>query len=338
MKIKLATLSIIVTFISILSCKNEAQKTEIDNSILTDTITKEDTIQNNPSANFTFDIDNYEISTSDWGEFPFFELPEGTKYLNPPKIKNFDVLYIPINGNLVPMEGKVFRAYVKSENGNNDFSYTYFTKSMNDFIISSGGHLVSDAEITKEAYEANKSDMIYLGEDASIGYAGQKVKTYLIRRMDASPIYIVITGDNNSAYLNILEIKEFEQTIKPTSASQIEKDLTNNGKSILNINFDTNKATLKSDGKSAVHEITLALKNNPALKISINGHTDNAGIESNNMQLSKNRALTVYNEVVSQGISKDRLQHFGFGSQKPIAENTSEEGKAKNRRVELIKI
>ena len=80
------------------------------------------------------------------------------------------------------------------------------------------------------------------------------------------------------------------------------------------------------------------LQANPALQLAVEGHTDNAGTPAHNQQLSEARAQSVVASLTQAGIAASRLQAAGFGQTKPLAENTTEAGKAKNRRVELVKM
>jgi outer membrane protein OmpA-like peptidoglycan-associated protein len=77
------------------------------------------------------------------------------------------------------------------------------------------------------------------------------------------------------------------------------------------------------------------LKDNPTVRIEISGHTDNVGKPSDNMALSNNRAKAVVSYLISKGITAQRLAAKGYGETKPVADNKTEEGKAKNRRTEL---
>ena len=113
--------------------------------------------------------------------------------------------------------------------------------------------------------------------------------------------------------------------------------LNKNGFATLYINFDTGKHDLKSDGQATVKEIVTMLKSAPALNISIEGHTDNVGQPQANKLLSENRAKSVMSAVNAGGIDAKRLSASGFGQERPIADNRSEDGRAKNRRVELVK-
>src|SRR5690606_19880358 len=143
---------------------------------------------------------------------------------------------------------------------------------------------------------------------------------------------------NAGGKLNVLQEEALAQTITKVTSEVIANDLLKIGKSILHINFDTDKATLKPDGLETVIEISKVLKNNPELKIAINGYTDNSGNKEHNQKLSENRALSVKNEIAKAGIPSDRLTSNGYGQESPLADNNTHEGKTQNRRVELVKL
>jgi outer membrane protein OmpA-like peptidoglycan-associated protein/tetratricopeptide (TPR) repeat protein len=100
-----------------------------------------------------------------------------------------------------------------------------------------------------------------------------------------------------------------------------------------NIFFDVNKAELKPASQSELDRLIQLLNDNPALKIEVSGHTDNAGKPSDNLVLSNNRARAVVNYLISKNIAAARLVAKGYGETQPIADNKSEEGKAMNRRT-----
>jgi OmpA-OmpF porin, OOP family len=79
------------------------------------------------------------------------------------------------------------------------------------------------------------------------------------------------------------------------------------------------------------------MKTDPSMKISIEGHTDNVGNAAANKTLSANRAKAVMDALVTKGIDKTRMSYTGWGQEKPVADNNTEEGKTKNRRVEIVK-
>ncbi len=103
-----------------------------------------------------------------------------------------------------------------------------------------------------------------------------------------------------------------------------------------NIFFDTNKFSLKPTSQTELQKLIDFMTENPNLKVEILGHTDNVGDDKLNQLLSENRAKTVYNYLVKSGIPVNRLTFKGYGKTKPQAENTSETGRAANRRTEFM--
>ena len=102
-----------------------------------------------------------------------------------------------------------------------------------------------------------------------------------------------------------------------------------------NVFFATNAFTLEPASTSELDLVVKLLTENPGLRIQINGHTDNVGKAADNLALSNKRARAVTDYLISKGVAANRLSSKGFGATKPIADNQSEEGRAKNRRTEL---
>jgi outer membrane protein OmpA-like peptidoglycan-associated protein len=101
-----------------------------------------------------------------------------------------------------------------------------------------------------------------------------------------------------------------------------------------NIFFDIDKFDLKVESEVELKTMLWLMNSNPKMKLEISGHTDNTGSEVHNKELSQNRALAVKNYLINAGIKSDRIVSKGYGSSKPAASNDSEEGRAKNRRIE----
>jgi len=125
---------------------------------------------------------------------------------------------------------------------------------------------------------------------------------------------------------------------KPVRTEKVEIKPIEVGESykINNINFATNSFELTKDITIVLNEFLTFLKENPTVKIAIHGHTDNVGDTKENLLLSQNRAKEVYNYLILEDIDPKRLSYKGFGSTKPIADNKTEEGRAKNRRTEFV--
>jgi len=149
------------------------------------------------------------------------------------------------------------------------------------------------------------------------------------------------TDINNSGemyQLFIVEEAAMEQKVDFTSM-ELAKALNATGSVALhNILFDTGKATIKAESASALAPIGDLLRSDPALKLEIQGHTDNVGNTAANLQLSQDRSAAVKTYLVQTlGSDAKRLTTAGLGDTKPVADNKTDEGRAQNRRVELVK-
>jgi len=134
--------------------------------------------------------------------------------------------------------------------------------------------------------------------------------------------------------LVILELAPMTQEV---TADAMYSALNKDGFMALYTNFDTGKSNIKPESMGTIGQIAALLKAHPELKVSIEGHTDNVGTPQSNKTLSTQRAKSVMDAVVQKGTAATRLTSLGWGQEKPIADNRSEEGKAKNRRVEIVK-
>ncbi|HET9404677.1 MAG TPA: OmpA family protein [Burkholderiales bacterium] len=144
----------------------------------------------------------------------------------------------------------------------------------------------------------------------------------------------IYSAPAQSYKLWVVEVAAMQQVVK---ANKLLEEINRSGFVTLYINFDTGKSDLKADGKAAVGEIATMLKSASSLRIAVEGHTDNVGQAAANKALSEQRARSVMAAIVAAGIDAKRLSAAGFGQERPIADNRSEDGRAKNRRVELVK-
>ncbi len=110
------------------------------------------------------------------------------------------------------------------------------------------------------------------------------------------------------------------------------------GRVALYIQFDTGKATIRAESQPTIDQVVKLMTDNPKLKLRVEGHTDDVGAAKDNQLLSEQRAGAVREALINAGIEATRLSAAGFGESRPIGDNTTEEGRAKNRRVELVKM
>ena len=103
------------------------------------------------------------------------------------------------------------------------------------------------------------------------------------------------------------------------------------------ITFDIGKANIKPESMTEINRIAQLMKDNGDLKFEVQGHTDNTGTVAGNQKLSEQRAQAIVNKLVEMGIAANRLSAKGTGQSAPLADNSTDEGRAKNRRVEFVK-
>lgn len=153
-------------------------------------------------------------------------------------------------------------------------------------------------------------------------------------------VYSSVGGDNNSITFYTLKsvlVSAMKQEMEAT-ADAIANELQSSGRMALyGIQFATNSATITAESDQTLGEIATLLKNQPEWKITVEGHTDNIGQKAANQTLSQKRAEAVVAWLSSHEVDRGRLAAAGFGDTKPVQDNGTDEGRAKNRRVELVK-
>jgi OmpA-OmpF porin, OOP family len=267
------------------------------------------------------------IASAQYKDHPLMSGPAGYKISDAPIIKDF--------GNI---SGGVLNRFVCEGD-----------KACADTIPGfKGGVFVAEGKFTQIRYSNDKSpagDLAILRsyENAFKQLGGRKLTaradsygTHLFFvEKDGQRSWMVLDNGNSFVYLTFIEEKLAEQLV---TAGQLSNALQKLGFATLYVNFDTNKSEIKPEMFAQLKEITMLLSKEPTLRISVEGHTDNVGALAANKTLSINRASSVMKYLISGGVDAKRLASTGFGSEAPVADNRTEEGKVKNRRVELVKI
>lgn len=137
--------------------------------------------------------------------------------------------------------------------------------------------------------------------------------------------------------VTIVEIKAMEQKLEGNAAAFFDELQKSGRVTVYGITFDTGKSTIKSESDKVLLEVSALLAQHPDLKLRIEGHTDNVGSAATNKKLSDDRANAVRNWLLQKGAKPQNLSAAGFGDVKPVAGNESDAGRAKNRRVELVR-
>jgi outer membrane protein OmpA-like peptidoglycan-associated protein len=155
---------------------------------------------------------------------------------------------------------------------------------------------------------------------------------YEIVTSDTGPFLLELTAEGHFFVNSSVEFGDSTLIIR----NFVMKKMESGAKIVIeNILFNTGNATLRPESFTELNRLLNLLKENPTVRIEISGHTDNTGSATLNRKLSKNRALSVRNYLLSQGIAVERLEYEGYGFDQPVAPNDTEEGRSVNRRVEI---
>ena len=148
---------------------------------------------------------------------------------------------------------------------------------------------------------------------------------------------VVVNNGGEQIVMRIIEPAAMKQKVE-LSADEMAEQVGSTGKVILRgILFDTAKSDIKADSAPVLDEVAAMMTKSAAVRFRIDGHTDNVGSKAANLALSRARAASVKAALVARGVAAARLSSDGFGDAQPVADNATEDGRAQNRRVELVK-
>lgn len=255
-------------------------------------------------------LKGYVIGSCESSDFDAYKFPVGAPLLDSEPAFKFetvegqrtDLNYFPTEGQKPASALQVvrnFQAAAKAAGGSVEGEYEH---GVSDLSGLGGGHRATTVKISKGGREA----------------------------------WALVRGDDDGGPYSITLV-EREAMRQDIVANELLDKLNKDGYIVLYINFDTGKATIKPDSQPILEQVLKMLQGTPELKLEIGGHTDNVGKPDDNQKLSEARAQAVMKTLNGQGIAAPRLSARGYGDTKPVADNRSEEGRAKNRRVELSK-
>jgi outer membrane protein OmpA-like peptidoglycan-associated protein len=283
-----------------------------------------------------FDINKVPVVNPQLGKFPYFTLIEGYQPGKSSDGKDvaFDRYEFFDGAKVNTVEGRL--ATIEAEG--RGASAFQVCKTYQSLVTGLGGVKVFEGTAeTMDAVNAKFSDMRHRHPV----YGGDQMGVYVLRTPEKDiwvEAYIREHGKEGTYFLTVVEKKALDVKASLLPAEEMKKELDAKGHVALYINFDFDKADIKPDSKPIIDQIVKLLKDNPSLSLTVEGHTDNVGTPAYNMKLSDARARSVVAALTNQGIEARRLKGVGYGQDKPIADNSTDDGRAKNRRVELVKV
>jgi len=233
-------------------------------------------------------------------------------YISSQANKDFDSYTSPYLDKDNVWEGKLTQTNYSAKEGSKQLSFIQIVRNYENAVKKLGGKtLLSDGRVYNGKIEKNKG-VTYISAEAF--------------------------NEGRDYTLIIVENKPMEDEVT-IDAAALNKGISETGKiAVYGIYFDSGKSVIKPESKPTIDEIVKMLEQNPKLNIFVVGHTDSDGSLESNMKLSSDRAAAVVKALTENGISATRLKSCGVGPYCPVERNHTDEGKAKNRRVELVEM
>ena len=283
----------------------------------------------------TFDIEAIEVSDAALGEFPYFSLPAGYEPMNKPVQMDYARFPFWTGHAFEWVEGRSYETAIGAVDGKT-WSEFELRKNLESLLESVGAVKVTSSKIPREWRDKLEDDTTQ-GHIEGLGDIYNEAATvYVIRRADRNIWVHFVTNSAMGNWL-IMESSPFEPTAKLIDASAMKKSIDSTGKVALQVNFATDSTQVEPSSEPQVEQVVQLLRDDPSLELSIDGHTDSTGDAQHNKVLSEGRARAVVGELVDRDIDAARLEAHGYGDSQPVADNDTEAGRARNRRVELVK-
>ena len=269
-------------------------------------------------------LEGSRITSYDQRDYDEYELPTG-----PAKGKVFSKSEV--------LEGKTYRiSYAIGEN----LSIVEVMKNFENRLAEKGFEVLfackaKDCGLTNFRYALDTIPSPHMQIDSF------KYRYLAAKKMDADQstyVSILVSVNNRKVFAQVYVVEVGEIAFRIVDAGEIASAIADGGRvALYGIYFDTDKATIKADSRPTLDEIARFLAASPDLQVMVVGHTDNQGALDYNMDLSQRRSAAVMEDLIQNyGVGPARLSAHGVGFLAPVASNSNEEGRAKNRRVELV--
>lgn len=291
-----------------------------------------------------FDIQSVPVTAAAMPPFPYLELPsEATGYHT--ETKDFDRAYVIAGEQLQAVEGRTSERWFPP--GVAKMSTLQVFRNYDQAIKAMGGLKIDAVHPLAPAFiQRNGGDSEAILKKLAIPNILRTLPNdvptfsqYLVRTPKGNVwIAFFIFDEENNVSIKVVEEKPMQQTVALVKADAMASAIAKDGHIALYLNFDNDSDVIRDDSKPVLEEIAKLLAADQALRLRVEGHTDNVGEATHNKKLSRARAESVVKAITAQHITADRLKPEGAGADHPLADNRNEEGRAKNRRVELVRL
>lgn len=236
------------------------------------------------------------------------------------------------------LEGRVVRFYYENPKGR---SHAEIFANYRDAVKKAGFEPIFTCKEEECYLDGKPSNHNAFCGDRSIGTLPSMGSRYLAAKLPRKDgnVYLAVHVYEYFTDLHYVTVKPMETGLVKVDANALKAGIQTDGHvAVYGIDFDTGKADLKPGAAPVIAEIVKLLKGDPTLKLHVVGHTDTVGAFDGNIALSRRRAESVVKELTTkQGIAAARLRPDGVGPLVPLSTNDTDEGRTKNRRVDLVK-
>ena len=274
------------------------------------------------------------ILISEWGTKICPLMKDPLNFLGDVFTVEYDLMFPEIEGDHTWLLTK----FMKADNKSEEDEMMYFERAAYDgrddvhwYWETSRGNSNGEYDIALPANEWNHVAISFNKRAWKVYFNGIRVAN--VPNVLAPPGWLLFELDNGNGDTYITNLRIAKGAVPLYDRMMSEGKFVTYG-----ITFDVGKATIKPESMGEINRIVQLMNENPTLKFSVEGHTDSTGNAASNQTLSEQRSQAIVDKLVELGIAKDRLTAVGKGQNSPIADNSTDEGRAKNRRVEFVKM
>lgn len=291
-----------------------------------------------PAPDTGFDLAAYPVSTVTLGPFPHIALPDGYR-ADEAQTVELDSAPMWTGEEFQWIEGRVHQSAIFA-GPDHAFSQLEIDGYIRNALERIGAAQVARFERipVHEAAAHGLTDALRTKYRAGLGhFYAAPGETWLARRADGD-LWVFFTTSDRSAHWIIARSARYDPTIRLLSGVELKRLIEADGKAIIHVNFASGDGVVSESSIPQIEQVALLLRNEPALRLSIEGHTDDTGSAGRNEALSLARAEAVRDALRSHAVDAARLEVAGHGASRPVAGNDDADGRARNRRVELVRL